>query len=100
MRAVMAVLVRDGALVRALHEAARYDYEARRAWDEFHAPAVAAFADRIRRGVASGELAPVEPEATARALLGMNLFQFFDRLVGSPETDAEALGDARVRPRR
>src|SRR5438067_2012454 len=55
---------RDGALVRALHEASAYDDEAARVWREFNEPVIAAFTDQVHREIAAGRLADgidVEP---------------------------------------
>jgi AcrR family transcriptional regulator len=83
---------RNGALVRALHEASAYDEEAARVWREFNEPVIAAFTGLVRREVAAGRLSPgVDVEATVRALVGMNLYCFFDRVVGNPAADVEAI---------
>jgi AcrR family transcriptional regulator len=83
---------RNGALVRALHEASAYDAEAARVWREFNEPVIAAFCDQIRREIAAGRLAGgIEVEPTVRALVGMNLYCFFDRIVGKPDADVEGL---------
>jgi TetR/AcrR family transcriptional regulator, ethionamide resistance regulator len=83
---------RDGALVRALHEASTYDEEAARVWREFNEPVIATFTDRIRREVAAGRLpAGIDVEPTVRALVGMNLYCFFDRVVGNPGADRETI---------
>ena len=82
----------DGALVRALHEASAYDDEAARVWREFNEPVIAAFTRRIRGAVEAGEIpGGLDVEATVRALVGMNLFCFFDRIVGEPGADVDAL---------
>src|SRR5919197_6246217 len=50
LRAVVGFFAgRNGALVRALHEASAYDDEAARVWRAFNEPVIAAFADRISR---------------------------------------------------
>ena len=46
-------------------------------------------ADEIKRGRISG----IDPEPTARALIGMNLQYFFDELVDNPKPDVEAAAD-------
>lgn len=82
----------NGALVRALHEAAAYDEEAARVWREFNEPVIAAFTDLIRREMAAGRIAPrIHVEQTVRALVGMNLYCFFDQVVGNPSADLEAV---------
>jgi AcrR family transcriptional regulator len=84
---------RDGALVRALHEASAYDEEARRVWREFNEPVIALFAEQVRREVRAGRLPKVDVEPTVRALVGMNLYCFFDQIVGNPAADAEAIAE-------
>jgi AcrR family transcriptional regulator len=85
---------RDGALVRALHEASAYDDEAGRVWREFNEPVIAAFTERIRREVEAARVAVgVDVEATVRVLVGMNLYCFFDQVVGNAEADAEAVAE-------
>ena len=84
---------RDGALVRALHEASAYDEEAGRVWREFNEPVVAAFTERVDREVRAGRLPPVDVERTVRALVGMNLYAFFNQIVGNPEADPEAIAE-------
>jgi TetR/AcrR family transcriptional regulator, ethionamide resistance regulator len=84
----------NGALVRALHEASTYDEEAGRVWREFNEPVVAAFTERIRRELAAGRVrAGIDVEPTVRALVGMNLYCFFDRVVGNPAADVEEIAE-------
>jgi len=92
LRAVAQILADDGVLVRELADAARYDEEADRVWRAFHDPVVEGVAARIRAISGNG----LDPEATARALVGMNLYTFFDRLVGNPEADIDAIVDSLV----
>jgi AcrR family transcriptional regulator len=85
---------RDGALVKALHEASAYDEEAARVWREFNEPVIAAFTADARREIAAGKLEAVpELEPTVRALVGMNLYSFFDQIVGRPDADVEAIAE-------
>jgi AcrR family transcriptional regulator len=90
---VATILVERGALVRELADAARYDKDAERAWRQFNEPVVAGVAERIRAGTARGEFSNLDPERTARALVGMNLYAFFDQLVGREDADVEGLVD-------
>jgi TetR/AcrR family transcriptional regulator, ethionamide resistance regulator len=84
----------NGALVRALHEASTYDEEAARVWREFNEPVVTAFTERIRREFAAGRVrAGIDVEPTVRALVGMNLYCFFDRVVGNPTADVEEIAE-------
>lgn len=82
-----------GVVLRALAEASGQDEEARRAWRGFVEPVVAGHADWIRREIARGHVRGVDPEPTARALIGMNLQYFFDTLVGVEEPDVEAAAE-------
>jgi AcrR family transcriptional regulator len=83
---------RNGALVRALHEASAYDDEAARVWREFNEPVIAAFTDQVRRELAArGLVEGLDVEATVRALVGMNLYCYFDQVVGNPAADVEAI---------
>jgi AcrR family transcriptional regulator len=85
---------KDGALVRALHEASAYDDEAARVWREFNEPVIAAFTEQTRHEIAAGRLAGgADVERTIRALVGMNLFCFFDQVVGNPEANVEAIAE-------
>jgi hypothetical protein len=85
---------RHGLVLRALAHASSEDEDARRAWRSFIEPVIEGHArfieEEIRRGLVLG---PVDPEATARALIGMNLQYFFDCLVDDPEGDPEAVAD-------
>jgi TetR/AcrR family transcriptional regulator, ethionamide resistance regulator len=81
-----------GPLVRALHEASAYDEEAARAWHEFNEPVIAAFVAQIHRHIAAGRIPEgIDVEPTVRALVGMNLYCFFDQVVGNPEVDVDAV---------
>jgi AcrR family transcriptional regulator len=82
-----------GPLLRALAEASSQDREAKRAWGEFVEPVIQGHADKIRAEIAEGRIAGLDPEPTARALIGMNLQYFFDRLVDDPSPDLEATAD-------
>lgn len=89
---------RDGALVRALHEASAYDEEAARVWREFNEPVIAAFTADARREIAAGRLAGgIEVEPTVRALVGMNLYCFFDQIVGNPDADVDTIAESLFR---
>jgi AcrR family transcriptional regulator len=88
---------KDGPLVRALHEATAYDPEAARVWREFNEPVIAAFTEKTHREIAAGRIpAGIEVEPTVRALVGMNLYCFFDRVVGHREADVEAIVESLV----
>lgn len=91
--AVAEIFVQDGALIRALAEASRYDAEANKVWREFNEPVIQAFTERIRADVASGAIPDpgIDEEAAVRALVGMNLYTLFDQVAGNPEADIEKL---------
>lgn len=91
--ALARLYARHGALLRALAEASSQDGEAKRAWSEFVEPVIAGHAEKIREEVALGRIAGIDPEPTARALIGMNLQFFFDQLVDHPHPDVEAAAD-------
>ena len=82
-----------GVLLRALQEAGRHDPEAARAWREFTEWPIARLASWIREEIDAGRIEGIDPDGTARALVGMNLYAFFERLVDDPEADVEALVD-------
>jgi AcrR family transcriptional regulator len=94
LRGVAEVMIRNGSLLRELADASRYDQEAERAWRDFNEPVIAAVTERIRLGVARGEFSGgLEPERAARALVGMNLYCFFDQLVGRANPDVDVIVD-------
>jgi AcrR family transcriptional regulator len=82
-----------GELLRALRESAGHDEDAERAWREFTDPPIADLALWIRAEMAAGRSSGLDPEATARALITMNLGCFFDQLIGQPGADPEKLLD-------
>jgi AcrR family transcriptional regulator len=82
-----------GLVLRALAEASSQDTEARRAWRAFLDPVIDAHAEWIRREIALGRVSGLDPESTARALIGMNLQYFFDELVGVEEPDVEGVAE-------
>jgi AcrR family transcriptional regulator len=92
--AIARIYMREGPLLRALAEASRLDRDARRAWREFTDPPIAMIAERIREDIARGRIRPLDAETTAHALVGMNLYSFFDQLVDNPDADPEPLVDA------
>jgi AcrR family transcriptional regulator len=82
-----------GALLRALAEASSADEEARRAWRGFMEPVIEAHSAKIADEVERGRITGIDPEPTARALIGMNLQYFFDELVDVPEPDVESAAE-------
>jgi TetR/AcrR family transcriptional regulator, ethionamide resistance regulator len=80
-----------GVLLRALQEASHHDAEAARAWHDFTEGPIGRLADWIRAEIDAGRIEGIDPDGTARALVGMNLYAFFDRLVGNSDADIEAL---------
>jgi AcrR family transcriptional regulator len=91
--ALAELYARHGPLLRALAEASSQDREAKRAWKEFLEPVITGHAEKIREEIAEGRITGVDPEPTARALIGMNLQYFFDQLVDNPCPDLEATAD-------
>jgi AcrR family transcriptional regulator len=85
-----------GELLRALRESAGHDADAERAWREFTDPPIAQISLWIQAETAMGRSHGLDPDATARALISMNLACFFDQLIGKPDADPEALIDVLV----
>jgi AcrR family transcriptional regulator len=82
-----------GRLLRSLAEASSEDDEARRAWRGFMEPVVEAHAAKIADEIERGRIRGIDPEPTARALIGMNLQYFFDELVDSPNPEPAAAAE-------
>jgi AcrR family transcriptional regulator len=76
---------RDGAVLKALAEASQRDPEAAAVWQGFTAPLVAVATAKI--AAATSTNTGLDAEATARALVSMNVHYFLDRLVGAPASD-------------
>lgn len=91
--ALARLYARHGPLLRALAQASERDPEARHAWDEFIEPLVAGHARRIEDEVAAGRISGIDPEATARALIGMNVHAFFEQLPAADERGALEVAD-------
>ena len=85
-----------GELLRALRESSGHDEDAARVWREFTDPPIADLARRIRTETELGGSAGLDPDATARALITMNLGCFFDQLIGKPDADPEKLVDVLI----
>ena len=83
--------MQHGELLRALRESSGHDEDAERVWREFTDPPIADLATWIRAEVKAGRSKGLDPDATARALITMNLGCFFDQLIGNPGADAEKL---------
>jgi AcrR family transcriptional regulator len=90
---VARVYMEHGELLRALRESSGHDADAERAWREFTDPPIARLAERIRAETAAGKSAGLDPDATARALVTMNLGCFFEQLIGNPQADVDGLLD-------
>jgi AcrR family transcriptional regulator len=89
--AVAKIYKRHGPLLRALAEASRLDRDAKRVWREFTDPPIAMVAERIREEIERGRVRDLDADATARALVGMNLYSFFEQLVDSPRRHPEPI---------
>jgi TetR/AcrR family transcriptional regulator, ethionamide resistance regulator len=98
---VARVYMRNGELLRALRESSDRDADARRVWREFTDPPTARMADFIRAEAEAGRSQGLDPDATARTLITMNLACFFDQLIGRrgarPEPLVELLVDVWAR---
>lgn len=93
LRALAQLYAEHGALLRALAEASRQDGAAKRAWRAFLDPVIDGHAQLIREEIARGRITGLEPEPTARALIGMNLQVFFDELVDAAEPPVDLVAD-------
>jgi AcrR family transcriptional regulator len=93
---VARIYVEHGELLRALRESSGHDEDAERVWREFTEPPIAEFATLIRAETEAGRSQGLDPDATARALITMNLGCFFDQLIGKPQTDPQKLVDTLV----
>ena len=87
---------KHGELLRALRESSGHDEDAERVWREFTDPPIAQFAAFIRAETDAGRSTGLDPDATARALVTMNLACFFEQLIGRPDADTEKLLDTLV----
>ena len=90
------VYMEHGELLRALRESSGLDEDAERVWREFTDPPIATFASLIRAETAAGRSRGLDPDATARALITMNLGCFFEQLIGRPRANPEPLVDLLV----
>jgi TetR/AcrR family transcriptional regulator, ethionamide resistance regulator len=88
--------IAHGELLRALRESAGHDEDAERVWREFTDPPIADLALWIRAEMAAGRSTGLDPDATARALITMNLGCFFEQLIGRPDADPEPLLDTLI----
>jgi AcrR family transcriptional regulator len=93
---VARVYVEHGELLRALRESSGHDEDAERVWREFTDPPIAEFAAFIRAETEAGRSEGLDADATARALITMNLGCFFDQLIGKPRADAQQLVETLV----
>jgi TetR/AcrR family transcriptional regulator, ethionamide resistance regulator len=93
---VARVYMEHGALLRALRESSGRDEEAQRVWREFTDPPTAEVAALIRAETKAGRSQSLNPEATARALITMNLGCFFEQLIGKPSADPRPLVETLV----
>jgi AcrR family transcriptional regulator len=93
---VARVYMEHGGLLRALRESSGQDEDAERAWREFTGPPIAGLAAWIRAETEAGRSSGLDPDATARALITMNLGCFFEQLIGRPGADPEPLVEVLV----
>jgi len=87
------IYVEHGELLRALRESSGHDADAARVWREFTDPPIAALASWIRTAAAEGQSEGLDADATARALITMNLACFFDQLIGNPDAEPDRLAE-------
>ncbi|MPZ63627.1 MAG: TetR family transcriptional regulator [Propionibacteriales bacterium] len=85
--------LRHGRLLRAIASASEQDTEARTAWRTFVDPVVDALAELIREETDEGRSSGLDPDAIARALVGMNVSYFLDQIVDKQRTDIDTLAD-------
>ena len=90
------VYVEHGELLRALRESSGHDEDAERVWREFTDPPITDFTAFIAAETKAGRSHGLDPGATARALITMNLGCFFEQLIGKPSADPEPLVDTLV----
>jgi len=88
--------VEHGELLRGLRESSGHDEDAERVWREFTDPPIAGLAEFIRAEIQAGRAHGLDPDATARALITMNLGCFFEQLIGRPGADPAPLVDTLV----
>jgi AcrR family transcriptional regulator len=93
---VARVYVEHGPLLRALRESSGHDKDAARVWREFTDPPIAEFASFIRAETKAGRSQGLNANATARALITMNLGCFFEQLIGKPSADPRPLVETLV----
>jgi AcrR family transcriptional regulator len=93
---VARVYMEHGELLRALRESSGHDEDAERVWREFTDPPTADLAALIRAETEAGRSEGLDPDATARALITMNLGCFFEQLIGNPRANAEQLVETLV----
>ena len=93
---IAGVYMEHGSLLRALRESSGQDDDAERVWREFTDPPIAEAAAMIRAETQAGRSHGLDPDATARALITMNLGCFFEQLIGNPSADPEPLVETLV----
>ena len=89
LRSAAILYQRHGVILRALAEASRHDPEAAEAWSQVTAPVVAVAAQKIAEATAAGDSHGLDPEATARALVTMNVHYLLDLLAGNHAADID-----------
>lgn len=93
---VARVYIEHGALLRALRESSGHDEDAERVWREFTDPPIGEAAALIRAEMKAGRAQGLNANATARALITMNLGCFFEQLIGNPAADPRPLVETLV----
>lgn len=93
LRAHAQLYLRHGPLLRALARSSEQDTEARAAWHTFVDPVVDALTELIEQETKEGRSQGLEPRETARALVGMNVEYFLEKIVDHGRTDIDELAD-------
>jgi AcrR family transcriptional regulator len=90
LRSAAVLYQQHGPLLRALAQAATYDPEVARVWHAAIDQVVTVAKEQIEMTNRTEPHPPLEVEATARALVTMNVHYLLDRLAGNPDADADA----------
>jgi len=80
---------RHGAILRALVAASQHDADAAEVWRTFIEPVITVAAEKIAEATGPEADTGLDPQATARALVGMNVHYFIERLVGAPASEID-----------
>ena len=90
LRSAAILYQQHGPLLRALAQAATHDPEIARVWQAAIDQVVTVAEELIEATNRTERHPPLEVEATARALVTMNVHYLLDQLAGDPDADTEA----------